>query len=129
MSYRGATRKPLAGASRAPRRGVQMRTNPSLFFDDIEVGQEWLSGERTVSEDDIVAFADLTGDRQPIHLDPDFAQKTPFRRCIVHGLLGLSLASGLTVCAIPVRTQAFLGLREWHFRAPVFPGDTLLVRN
>jgi len=106
-----------------------MEPDDSLYFDDVEVGQDWLSAERVVSEADIVGFADLTGDRQPIHLDEEFAQTTPFRRCIAHGLLGLSLASGLTVTTVAIRTQAFLGLREWYFRAPVFPGDTLRVRT
>ena len=59
-------------------------------------------------------------------LDPEFARTTPFRRPIAHGLLGLSLAGGLTTAAT-VRTVAVLGLREWHFRAPVFPGDAIRV--
>lgn len=101
----------------------------ALYFDEVELGQEWLSGERIVSAEDILAFADLTGDRQAIHTDPEFARTTPFRRSIAHGLLGLSLASGLSIHAPPMRTIAFLGLREWHFRAPVFAGDVLRVRS
>ena len=73
----------------------------------------------------MAAFADLTGDRNPVHLDPEFARATPFRRCIAHGLLGLSLAGDLTTAATPKRTVAFLGLREWYFRAPVYIGDAI----
>lgn len=82
-----------------------------------------------VADQDIAVFADLTGDRNPIHVDPDYARRTPFRRCIAHGLLGLSLSSGLNVAAPPMRTLAFIEMREWHFRAAIFPGDTIRVRS
>jgi 3-hydroxybutyryl-CoA dehydratase len=100
-----------------------------LLFDDLEVGQEWESPERVVTDADIRIFADLTGDRAPIHLDEEFAKTTVFQRRIAHGLLGLALTSGLTVGAPPVQTQAFVGLREWNFRAPIFIGDTIRVRT
>ena len=96
-----------------------------LAFEQFEVGAEWTSAARVVEAVDVVAFADLTGDHNPVHLDPAFARTTPFRRPIAHGLLGLAVAGGLTAQATPVRTAAFLGLREWHFRAPVFPGDAV----
>jgi acyl dehydratase len=100
-----------------------------LLFDDVGIGQSWESQRRTVTEHDILAFAELTGDRNPIQLEPEYAGATPFRRCIAHGLLGVSLSSGLTVAAPPMRTLAFIELREWHFRAAVFPGDTIRVRS
>jgi acyl dehydratase len=77
----------------------------------------------------VLAFADLTGDRNPVHLDPEFARTTPFRRCIAHGLLGLSLVGGLTAVTAPTRMIAFLGLREWHFRAPIYIGDAIRVES
>jgi acyl dehydratase len=98
-----------------------------LFFDDVEVGQEWESLGRTITETDIVNFAGLSGDFNPIHIDHEFARGTPFRRPIAHGLLVFSLASGLGLYSPPMRTLAFLGIREWHFRGPVFVGDTLRV--
>jgi acyl dehydratase len=104
-------------------------TQESLYFDDLAVGQEWVTAERTVTAADVSTFAELTGDRQPIHLDPEFARTTPFRRPIAHGLLGLSVGSGLLLKAPPLRIQALLGLRDWHFRLPVFPGDTVHVRQ
>ena len=58
-----------------------------LFFDDLEVGQEWTSGGRTVTEADIVHFAGFSGDFNPIHIDHEFARSTPFRQPIAHGLL------------------------------------------
>src|SRR5439155_11833053 len=91
-----------------------------LYFDDIEVGQEWESAGRTITEADIVNFAGLSGDFNPIHMDHEFARTTPFQRPIAHGLLTLSIATGLSVQSPAMRTLAFVSLREWHFRCPVF---------
>jgi 3-hydroxybutyryl-CoA dehydratase len=96
-----------------------------LYFDDVEVGQDWQSLGRTITQTDIVNFAGLSGDFNPIHIDHEFAASTPFRRPIAHGLLVFSIASGLGLYSPPMRTLAFLGIREWHFRGPVFIGDTL----
>src|SRR5262249_11837571 len=54
---------------------------------------------------------------------------TLFRKPIAHGLLVLAIGSGLGVNSPPMRTLAFVGIREWHFRSPVFIGDTLRVRT
>ena len=104
-------------------------TPQHLYLDDVAVGQEWESLGRTVTETDIVNFAGLSGDFNPIHLDHEFARTTPFRRPIAHGLLVLSLASGLGVFSPPMRTLAFLALRDWRFKEPVFIGDTLRLRS
>jgi acyl dehydratase len=100
-----------------------------LYFDDVEVGQEWESLGRTVTEADIVNFAGLSGDFNPIHLDHEFARTTPFRKPIAHGLLVWAVSSGLAIHAPPMRTLAFLGIREWEFQGPVFIGDTIRVRS
>ena len=100
-----------------------------LFFEDIEVGQEWLSSGRTLTETDIVNFAGLSGDFNPMHLDHEYAKSTPFRRPIAHGLLIVAIGSGLGVNCPPMRTVAFLQIREWNFREPVFIGDTLRMRT
>jgi 3-hydroxybutyryl-CoA dehydratase len=100
-----------------------------LYFDDLHVGQEFESLGRTITEADIVNFAGLSGDFNPIHVDHVFAQSTPFRRPIAHGLLVLACASGLSVLSPPMRTLAFIGIREWMFRAPLFVGDTIRVRS
>lgn len=105
-----------------------MSFTPShLYFDDVEVGQEWTSLGRTITQADIVNFAGLSGDFNPIHIDHHFAKTTPFRGPIAHGLLVFSVGSGLGLHAPPMRTLAILGIKEWSFRDPVFPGDTIRV--
>jgi acyl dehydratase len=104
-------------------------TNFHLYFDDIEVGQEWTSLCRTVTQADLVNFAGVSGDFNPIHMDHEFARGTVFRRPIAHGLLAFSLASGLGLYSPPMRTLAFLSIREWNFREPVFIDDTIHVQT
>jgi 3-hydroxybutyryl-CoA dehydratase len=100
-----------------------------LYFDDVEVQEEFTSGGRTLTETDIVNFAGVSGDFNPIHMDHEFAKTTPFRRPIAHGLLVFSIASGLSVQCPLIRTIAFLKVREWLFHGPVFAGDTLHVKT
>ena len=96
-----------------------------LYFDDLELGQEWTSGGRTITESDIVNFAGFSGDFNPIHIDHEFAKGTPFRRPIAHGFAVFSIASGLGVMTPPVRTIALLRVPYWNFQLPVFAGDTI----
>jgi 3-hydroxybutyryl-CoA dehydratase len=100
-------------------------TDHHLFFDDVAVGQKWMSLGRTLTEADIVGFAGISGDFNPIHMDHEFARTTPYRRPIAHGLLIWSIASGLGLHAPPMRTMAFMKVCEWNFREPVFIGDTI----
>ncbi len=104
-------------------------TKAHLFVDDVEVGQEWDSPGRTITETDIVNFAGVSGDFNPIHMDHEFARSTPYRKPIAHGLLVLSVSSGLSVQVPTMRTLAFLSIREWKFVGPVFIGDTIHVRS
>jgi acyl dehydratase len=91
----------------------------------MEVGQQWTSSGRTITESDIVTFAGFSGDFNPIHMDHEFAKGTPFRRPIAHGFGVFSIASGLGVVTPPVRTVALLRVCYWNFLSPVFAGDTL----
>jgi 3-hydroxybutyryl-CoA dehydratase len=104
-------------------------TKVHLFFDDVAVGEEWESPGRTVTETDIVNFAGISGDFNAIHIDHAFAATTQFRRPVAHGLLVFSISSGLTLWTPPMRTLAFMSIREWQFKAPVFSGDTIHVRT
>src|SRR5262245_6927019 len=85
-------------------------TDSHLFFDDIEVGQTWESQGRTVTEADIVNFSGISGDFNPIHVDHEFAKTTPFRKPIAHGMLVLSMGTGLATAHPPMRTIAFLAI-------------------
>ena len=98
-----------------------------LYFDDVELGQEWVSGGRTITETDIVMFAGFSGDYNPMHVDHEYAKETPFRRPIAHGFGVFSISSGLGVQVPPVRTTALLGIGGWKFTQPVFAGDTIRV--
>jgi len=98
---------------------------PLLRLDDLTVGDEWVSPSRTVTEADVVAFAGLSGDFNPIHMDHEMAAKSPFRGPIAHGLLGLAIASGLGSFAPRVETVAFVAIIEWKFLEPIAFGDTI----
>jgi len=100
-----------------------------LQFTDLRVGDSWWSEKREIREEDVVSFARLTGDQNPLHLDPEYAQATPFGQQIAHGLLGLSLVAGLGSRSPAVETVVFLNIREWKFLKPVYFGDTVCVRT
>jgi len=104
-------------------------TSAHLFFDDLELGQEWESLGRTVTQTDIVNFAGLSGDFNPIHMDHEYCKDTYFRQPIAHGFLILAIGSGLGVAYPPVRTLAFIGIKEWKFTQPVFIGDTIRMKT
>lgn len=105
-----------------------MFTQSHLYFGDLKIGAQWISPGRTITQADIVNFAGVSGDFNPIHIDHQFASTTPFRKPVAHGLLVLSIASGLGLNHPPTRTLAFMAIKEWHFLEPVFIGDTIRVR-
>jgi acyl dehydratase len=97
-------------------------------FDEIEIGEEFLSPGRTVTEADIVMFAGLSGDYNVLHTDAEFMKTSIFGERIAHGLLGLSMSSGLLSRAMrPFAIIAFMELR-WKFKGPIKIGDTIKVR-
>ena len=99
----------------------------SLYFEDILVGQTWVSPRRTVTEADVIQFATMTGDFNPLHVDYDFASKSHYHQPIAHGLLGLSWVAGLGSYFPSVNTLAFTSLKNWEFCLPIFFGDTVYV--
>jgi 3-hydroxybutyryl-CoA dehydratase len=98
-----------------------------LTFEDLRVGDRWISDRRIVSTGEIKEFADLTGDFTPIHVDEEYALETPFRGIIAHGLLGLSLLAGLSTEAPRVDTVALVDISGWRFRNPLYVGDEIHV--
>jgi acyl dehydratase len=101
-----------------------------LYFEDFEMDREYVTGSRTITEADVVNFAGLSGDYNPLHINEEFARRTVFGTRIAHGLLGLSIASGLiNQMGIGEGTViAFLGM-TWTFRAPLKFGDTITVHE
>jgi acyl dehydratase len=100
-----------------------------MYFEEFEVGQKIVSAARTVTESDIVTFAGLSGDYNQIHTDAEFGKGTPFGQRIAHGLLGLSIASGLAMRTglLEKTVMAFREIAEWKFVKPIFIGDTIHV--
>lgn len=101
-----------------------------LYWDDLEVGDRAVSPGRTVTEADVVNFAGLSGDFNQLHMDVVHAADQGFGgRRLVYGMLGMAIGSGLfTRTWLGVGTQKrMVAMTEigWHFRGPVFIGDTL----
>ncbi len=99
------------------------------YFEEFAVGDRILTAGRTVTEADIVTFAGLSGDFNQIHTDADYASKQIFKQRVAHGLLGLSIASGLSVQTgfMEGTIMAFREVTEWKFSKPIFIGDTIRV--
>ncbi len=100
-----------------------------LYFEEFEVGQKMISPGRTITESDVVGFAGLSGDFNRIHTDAPYAEKSPFGARVAHGLLGLSIASGLALRTgvLEGTVMAFREIKNWKFTKPVYLGDTIHV--
>ena len=99
------------------------------YFEDMPVGRQWVTQRRTITESDVVTFAGLSGDFNPLHVDETFAAQGPFGRRVVHGLLVLSIATGLRQQSGVFYgvVRAFAEVKSWRFLKPVFMGDTIMV--
>ena len=96
-----------------------------LYFEDLSVGRtETL--RKTIDSSDVIGFAEVTGDRNPIHLSEHFAATTPFGTRIAHGLYTASLISALLGTRLPGPGAIYIS-QTLNFRAPVRIGDTVTV--
>jgi acyl dehydratase len=97
-----------------------------LYFEEFKPDTEVVTAGRTITEADIVSFAGLSGDYTTIHTDAEYAKSTPFGERIAHGMLGLSVATGLATQfgLIEGTVIAFTGL-NWKFKGPIKIGDTI----
>ena len=96
-------------------------TLQTLYFEDLSVGMtERLA--KTVASSDVVGFAEVTGDRNPIHLSEHFAAKTPFGTRIAHGLYTASLISAVLGTRLPGPGAIYIS-QTLNFRAPVKIGE------
>ena len=94
-----------------------------LYFEDLRVGMAE-TYSKTVRSSDVVGFAEISGDRNPIHLSEHFAAKTPFKSRIAHGLYTASLISAVIGTRLPGPGAIYVS-QTLHFKAPVKIGDTV----
>ena len=94
-------------------------------IEELEIGQS-ATYERTVSEEDIVRFAEVSGDDNPVHLDEEFASKTMFKGRIAHGMLGAGFISTAVGTKLPGYGCIYIS-QSLRFRAPVRIGDTVIT--
>lgn len=112
--------------------GARMLTSLNNYFDDLAVGDRFVTRARTVTETDLVVFSGLSGDYAALHTDEEFAKSGPFGGRIAHGCLTLSLATGLEFSLIgsdALKVVAFYGMDRVRFVKPVFIGDTIRVEG
>ncbi len=104
-----------------------MTSSPrGMYFEEFKVGQKITTPARTITEADVVSFAGLSGDYNPLHTNEEFAKTTPYKQRIAHGMLVVSIATGLADRQGFIDGTA-LAFRElsWKFSSPVFIGDTI----
>ncbi len=95
-------------------------------FEDLSVGMTHQT-EHVITEKDIELFAEVSGDRNPLHMDEEFAKKTPFGQRIAHGALTASYISGILGNDLPGPGSIFVGL-NMRFRRPVYIGSHVTVK-
>lgn len=102
----------------------------AVYFDQFELGQSWVSPARTITETDLVMFAGLSGDFNPLHTDEEYARGTQFGGRIFHGPGVFAVATGLeSRLGLKEGTAvAFLGM-TWTLKGAVHIGDTIRVRE
>jgi len=102
-----------------------------MYFEEFTVGMEHVTCGRTITEADVMQFAGLSGDFTELHTNEEYARNGPFGRRIAHGLLTLSISSGLTtrMNLITDTVVAFYGIDKLRFVKPVFLGDTIKVKK
>ncbi len=101
------------------------------YYEDFQVGQEWTSPGRTVTEADVITFAMLSGDYDEIHTNEDFCKReSAYKTRIAHGMLGLSLVEGLKKRIPAFAETHYIASLEWNwkFTGPIFIGDTVHVK-
>jgi 3-hydroxybutyryl-CoA dehydratase len=101
------------------------------YFEDFQVGQEWTSPTRTITEADVTAFAMLSGDWDEIHTSEDFARKeSAYKTRIAHGMLGLAIVEGLKKRIPAFADTRYIASLEWNwkFTGPILIGDTVHVK-
>lgn len=92
-------------------------------FESVQIGDE-AKLNHTLTEKDVQAFADLTGDNNPLHMDEHFASQTQFKKRVVHGMLAASFLSTIIGTILPGRGALYLS-QELNFKKPVMINDII----
>ena len=95
-------------------------------YEEVEIGDE-VELTRTVTEDDVRRFAEISGDQNLIHTDKEFAGKTRFKKTLAHGMFTASLFSNLIGNVLPGNGSLYL-TQDLNFKKPVFIGDTIRAK-
>jgi len=98
----------------------------TYYFEDLEPGME-ASFQKLVTDADITAFAEVTGDKNPVHLDADYAAGTMFKERIAHGMLTASYISAVLGMKLPGPGVIYIS-QTLNFRAPVKIGQTVTAK-
>ena len=128
MSHRRSSPESAGAGDRGVLSFPPVKSDSGVCFEDLQVGDEYQSPGRTVTEADIVIFAGLSGDYNVLHTDAEHMKASVFGERIAHGLLGLSIQQGLLGRSMPERSDERLVGLKWKFRGPIKIGDTLEVR-
>lgn len=105
---------------RSPDSGVREAVGAGVFFSDLSVGWRFVTRERTVTESEVVGYAQIVEGFHPLHVDEDYARSTRFGRRIVHGPLGLGIALALAGGVIGDGMIALLSIGGWRWDRPLF---------
>ena len=108
-----------------------MYTERGKYYEEFMMGETLYSQARTVTEADIVNFCGFTGDWTQIHSNVEFAKTQNFGQRIAHGMLTMSMASGLLILSGTIEGTiiGFEGIKEWRFKRPVYIGDTVRAES
>jgi 3-hydroxybutyryl-CoA dehydratase len=112
--------------SRKGDKPMNVITRQAYHFEDLEVGME-ATFAKSVSATDIQGFAEITGDRNPVHLDPQYAAKTIFKGTIAHGMLTASYISAVFGTELPGPGAIYIS-QTLNFRGPVRAGDRVVAK-
>lgn len=98
----------------------------TVYFEDLRVGDS-AEYAKTITEADVLLFAAVSGDDNPVHINQEYAESTPFETRIAHGMLTASLISTVVGTRLPGSGTIYLS-QSTRFKAPVRIGDTVTAR-
>jgi 3-hydroxybutyryl-CoA dehydratase len=97
-----------------------------MRYEDIKVG-DIAEYSKEITEKEVLMFAEVSGDHNPVHVDKEYAEKSMFKKQIAHGILSGSLISTVLGTKLPGENTIYMG-QQFKFMAPVFFGDTLTAK-